>query len=368
MGQRLYYPSMAFDDEPTSKQRILMIRPTALGDVVRTVPVLVTLRLAFPNATIDWLVNDTYADGVAHHPALDEVVCLPRQRFGKIFQDRRVAAEAWTWARRLRDRKYEMVFDLQGLSRSALMTWITRAPQRIGFANAREMAWLAYNRRHHIDMGLHTVDRMLGLVAAGGHRPQIDLRLYPPPQAVEWTETFLSHHGLKDEAYATIAPTARWRCKCWPLDRYLEVARRLLDSKVAGERILILVSPDERRYAQPLADTLGKHALFPTTTVGQMMGLISRTRLLISNDSAPLHVAVGFARPLTAIFGPTDPALVGPYGQAESVIRPPMAPGSPPVHYRRHRNDQSLIAQVTVDTVWERILAQLSQGSKVAAT
>ena len=91
-----------------------------------------------------------------------------------------------------------------------------------------------------------------------------------------------------------------------------------------------------------------------------MMALLSRARLLVCNDSAPLHIAVAFDRPIVAIFGPTDPALIGPYQREDAVLRPDRVGKN--VHYRHHKNDQSLIAQVTVDCVYQRILDQLQRA------
>jgi len=350
---------------PNSRQsypRVLIIRPTALGDVSRTVPALVTLRQAMPDATIDWLVHDAFADAIRHHPALNNVVIFPRKRFAAFYYNPRVAAEAIKWARQLRAQRYDWVFDLQGLFRSGLFAKLTAAPVRVGFANARELAWLGYNRRYEVDPRTHTVDRMLKLVEAEGYSPSCDTRLYVGLEDNRWLDHWLGRHGGAG-TYACIAPTARWLCKCWPIENYIRIAQQLLESGLTGNRIVIIAAPNERPWIQPLLSALGDRArvLFPQTTVGQMMALLTRTRLLICNDSAPLHIAVGFGRPIVAIFGPTDPALVGPYRRDDAVVRPPNAETADPVHYRRHRDDQSLISQVSVDAVWEKTLEQLDR-------
>src|SRR6185369_11864763 len=161
---------------PRMAERVLIIRPSALGDVARTVPALATLRAALPDAQIDWLVHDAFADAVRHHPMLKGVIEFPRQRFARFMRDRATTREVTAWARRLGDAKYDLVIDLQGLFRSGLMTRLTRAPRRVGFANAREIGWLGYNRRHHVDRSLHTVDRMLVLLEAEGFAPVRDMR------------------------------------------------------------------------------------------------------------------------------------------------------------------------------------------------
>lgn len=345
---------------------VLIVRPTALGDVSRTVPALVVLRQALPEARIDWLVHDAFADAIRHHPALSGVVPFPRERFAKVGRSPAALREFLAWARTLRRQRYDLAIDLQGLLRSGLFTWLTRAPRRVGFANARELGWLGYNRRHFVDEKIHAVDRMLALLKAEGFdAAQPDMRLYIGAQEKDWLARFLEAQGLHDEPYFIIAPTARWRSKCWPLDRYMQITRRLLDAGIAGRRGIVLASPKERAQVQPLLDAFAQsdHAsgvmgqpklLFPATTVGQMMALLSQTRLLICNDSAPLHMAVGFARPIVTIFGPTDPAQVGPYRREACIVRPDGAIG-----FHRDRNDQSLISQVGVEAVWAKALEQL---------
>lgn len=349
-------PTVAQPDLPS---RVLIVRPTALGDVSRTVPALVTLRRAMPQAQIDWLVHEAFADVIRHHPDLDNVIPFPRRRFGALWHNPRVTAEAWAWARGLRTRRYDAVFDLQGLFRSGLFTWLTAAPRRVGFANARELAWLGYNRRHPVDPKRHSVDRMLALLEAEGYKTAHNTHLYVGEADRCWLEHWLQTNGGPGP-YACIAPTARWRCKCWPIENYIQIARRLLETRLAGDRVVILAAPNERLQVQPLLDALGPSpsVRFPTTTVGQMMALLSKTTLLVCNDSAPLHIAVGFDRPIVTVFGPTDPALVGPYRRDDCVICPPGHIYIGTMDYRHRRDDQSLIAQISIESVWNKILQQ----------
>jgi lipopolysaccharide heptosyltransferase I len=336
-------------------RRVLLIRPSALGDVCRTVPALVSLRKALPKAHIDWLVRDSFADAVCHHPDLSGV--MPFQRRGLRWIPLARGQSIYRFAHQLRAACYDMVIDLQGLARSGLFARLTGAKHRIGFANAREGAWLGYNRRFRVDASLHTVDRMLSLVEAAGFPVVHDMQLYAGQTESQWARQQLESLGLTDQPYACIAPTARWLCKCWPVDRYTEVAKRLLNDGIVEPPVIVLASPAEREQVAPMLAALDDRAVLPETTVGQLMALIAGARLVVCNDSAPLHIAVGFDRPLVTIFGPTDPALVGPYRREDAVVQPPGAQPMGPRAYRRHRDDQSLISQVTVDSVWERIVA-----------
>ena len=346
--------------------RVLLIRPSALGDVARTVSALVTLRRAMPDAKIDWLVNDAFADAVRHHPAIDEVIPFPRKRFAASRHNPRVAAESLAWSRRLRSRRYDIAIDLQGLFRSGVFTWMTGAKQRVGFANAREMAWLCYNHRHRVDRRYHTVDRMLALIEAAGYAAtEPDMRLYLGPADAQWLDGWRASLGDR-RGYVCIAPTARWRCKCWPIENYTRLAQHLLETGVAGDRLVVLASPDERDQLQPLRKALGDTpgVVYPETTVGQLMAILSQTRLLVCNDSAPLHIAVGFDRSIVSIFGPTDPALVGPYRRDDSVVQPLGMACALDTNYRRYRDDQSVISQVSPEAVWDKVLEQIKRDEE----
>jgi heptosyltransferase-1 len=339
--------------------RILMVRPSALGDVARTTPALVSLRRRWPEARIDWLVAAPYADAVRHHPMLDRVVPFRRDRLSGFAWTLSGTREGVGLYRTLREARYDVVYDLQGLARSGLFAWLTRAPKRVGFANAREGGWLGYTHRHRIDAKLHAVDRMLALLEADGVTAVRDLRLHVSDADVAWAAEQLPG------AYACVAPTAAWLCKCWPLDHYTQIARGLLDRL---PRVVVLAAPSERGYVQPMIDALLRElppndvhrVVCPRTTVGQMMAVLARAAVLVCNDSAALHLAVGLERPVVSIFGPTDPALVGPYPCTPDDPRVVVPPGGTPRGSYRDHDDQTLISTVPVEEVWQRVEATLA--------
>jgi len=347
----------------TAVKRILIVRPSALGDVCRTVPALVTLRRAHPDAHIDWLVNDDFADAIVHHPDLTGVVPFPRKRFAAMWRSPAVLRDFVAWSRRLKSGNfggsgeaggggggdsgggggpYDLAFDLQGLFRSGILTRLSGARRRVGFANARELGWLGYNGTYRIDPNLHTVDLMMALLSADGYALHHDMKLHLGDEQKQWA---LTKYG---EPFVCLAPTAKWQCKCWPIDRYVEIGRRLAAS---GKRVVILAAPHERCVVQPLID---EGFTCPQTSVAQLCALVARCDLLVCNDSAPLHIAVGFDRPVVTIFGPTDPASVGPYRRDDAVIQPQGVTAADMSRYRKH-SDQTLIAQVTIEQVWQRI-------------
>lgn len=342
----------------TKASRILIVRPTALGDVSRTVPCLVTLRKAHPDATIDWMVHDAFGAAVRYHPDVRAVIPFARGKFSSLWHSPAAIRDVWVWLKSLRSVKYDLVVDLQGLLRSGFFTGITGAPKRLGFTNAREGGWLFYNHKHSVDWGLHAVDRMLGLLAAEGYEISHDMRLYTCAQDRAWAKSTLMAGDVNPEpnGYFVIAPTAKWLCKCWPVERFAEITRRLLESGKAGSSGVILAAPSEKPVVDKLMSLVGMpgRLIAPSTKVGEMMALIENASVVVCNDSAPVHIAVGFDRPVVSVFGPTDPRLVGPYRRESSVVQAPSAKTMEKFDYRGQKDDQTLISQVTIEMVWEK--------------
>jgi len=330
------------------------------------------LRQAHPVAKINWLVNTAFADAIAHPPMLDGVVGFDRRTLSGFGWRLPATREGFGLWRQLRRSRYDAVYDLQGLARSGLLTWLTRSPRRVGFADAREGSRLGYNTRHVVDQSAHTVDRMITLLTADGlPKPeQPDMQLYVGADDRQSVDELAKQEGIEAQRYACIAPTAKWRCKCWPIEHYTQIAIRLLtqsDDRV--KRLVVLASPHEREQVQPMIDALeankaaASRVYLPSTSVGQLMAWIQHARLLICNDSASLHMAVGLGTPSVSIFGPTDPRTVGPYQQDGSVVQaePAKQPGFV-FDYRRLDDDNRLISQVGIDEVWQQCLHQLDNN------
>jgi lipopolysaccharide heptosyltransferase I len=327
--------------------KILLIRPSALGDVCRTVPVVAALHARYPQARIEWMVQQGFEDAVRHHPAVDAIVPFNRKALGKQILKGDLA-QTRAFLRSLRDAGYDMVLDAQGLARSGVFMWATRARVRVGYRQAQEGAWLAANRRADAPRDLHTVDRMLRLAAAAGADvTEPDMRLFPDPDAL--SQVIIEH----PEPYAVLAPTSRWASKRWPDERFAAVARTLLDERLV-ERVLIVGAPGEREQCPACLALAADHPRVTdrvgSTTVAALMALISRASLVIANDSAAVHMAVGFDRPTVALYGPTDVARVGPYRRDADVIRH-RAPGDP----IDHKDDANRVMMERITT--EEVLA-----------
>lgn len=342
----------------TEPRRILLLRPSALGDVCRTTPVLASLRARWPQAQIDWLVQDSFADAIRCHPALDSVVLFRRDGFRGSWRPS-AAAAIFAWLRDLGRRGYDVVFDLQGLGRSGLFSLCTRAPWRVGFRDARELGWLGANV--HVERGgrRHTVDQMLHMVETQGVAAVPDLRLHSPPEAIEsWSVLRRDLHLTG--SYAVLAPTSRWRCKQWPAERWAQLAARAL-GELEVERVVVVGAPGEEAQTRWARSVEGCIDLCGRLRVGETMAVIRDARVLVANDSAPLHMAVGLGVPYVGLFGPTDPERVGPYRGDRWVVRAPWNGDAPPRSYRAMGDDDRLMRRIDVEEVHRLMVAAVSQ-------
>ena len=345
-------------------QRILIVRPSALGDVCRSVGILVSLRRRFPDARIDWLVQKDFAPAIAAHPDLNSVVTFPRDRFADWWYNPVAAWDTVRWFNRLRHRRYDTVFDFQGLGRSGLITWASRARRRVGFRDAREFAWLGYNVHHPAPKAVHTVDQMLELLASDGIETVADLRLYVGRRHHQWWTDRRDAHEMRRDRYAVIAPTSRWPSKRWPLEGWQSLRRPLLDR--GFERLVFIGAPSERdQVREMVADTRSGRVidLVGQTSIGQTMAVIAEASLVIANDSAPLHMAVGFDRPSIGLFGPTDPRRVGPYGDAPMVIRKFEPVENEIVRFRSPRIGDSLMRLIEPEEVLRAVDELMHRGA-----
>jgi len=346
---------------PGPTQRILIIRPSALGDVCRTVPMLVSLRAAFPDAQIDWVVQDDFVAAVESHPAVNRVISFPRSKLAGWWRSPRSFLHMVGWFNRLRRARYDLVLDGQGLGRSGLMALATRAPQRVGIRTAREFAWLAYTRRMPAEgtpMPVHTVDQMLSLLSAIDVPVAADMTLHVNPEQREWWRTRRAAEGWPRGKYAVLAPTSRWLSKRWPIDRWVQLVSPLGDR--GFEKLVVIGSPSEQEqvrqlFVQHKPGVRGMVDLVGQTSIAQTMAVIAEADLVIANDSAPLHMAVGFNRNIVALFGPTDPAEVGPYGREESVVRGYCPSVGEKINFKNSKLGDSLMRFISTASVLQKV-------------
>lgn len=369
-------------------RRILIIKPSALGDVLHTLPVLVKLRRRYPEAQIDWLITPENAEAVRYHPALDEVVLFPRREVRLVGPGRFSWRRWWRLLWQIRQKCYDLVLDLQGLLRSGLMTWWTGAAVRIGFdrprrgcdaprdrlarqcahgwRGTREWAWLAYTHVIPIPtLDVHAVDRYLwvGRLLGFDEEPP-DLRIYWPMEAEVWARDWVRRE-FGTRPWVAIAPGTVWPTKRWSVEGFATVARELHRK---GFGVVLLGSRHDLPRCQAVQQLVPQAInLAGRTTISQLAALLNRAALCITNDSGPMHLAVALDKPLVAIFGPTDPLRIGPYGRPNAVLQAHLP--CVPCYFRRLTQcpyNHACMMQISPALVLQRIHQVLPQRLEVS--
>jgi lipopolysaccharide heptosyltransferase I len=342
---------------PSPPRRILIIKPSAIGDVVHALPVLNLLRRRWPEARVSWLVTPACAGLLEGHPQLDEVIHFERREFGRGWRSPRVAVELLRFMVGLRRRRFDLVIDLQGLFRSGWFAASTRAPRRVGPANAREGAWLFYT--HRVATGppeQHAIERYLTIAeAVGCERGPVEFHF-----AVDDADR-AAVAAMTPPRYAVLMPGANWLTKQWPVERFASLVAPLrerfgLESVVAG-------GPDTVALAAQIPRAVD---LAGRTNLRQLVALLERAALVVANDSGPMHIAAALGRPLVTPFGPTNPVRTGPYRRIDSVVRVDI-PCSP--CYSRRCSHVSCLRWVGVESVLELAERQMNDDApQVAVT
>jgi heptosyltransferase-1 len=336
---------------PSSPQRILIIKPSAIGDVVHALPILNLLRKRWPAAHISWLVATTCAGLLDGHPMLDEIIRFDRRSFGTAWRDPSAAKGLFGFASDLRRKNFDLVIDLQGLFRSGWMAWKTRAPVRVGFANAREFAPLFYTHRVAIEtQEQHAIDRYLRVAAAlGCESSPVEFPLATSEQDRRRVSEWLAH----GEHFAVLLPGTNWPTKRWPVERFAAMAPALRDR--FGLKTVVAGGPDDVEIASKIPADVN---LAGQTSLGELTALLERADLVIANDSGPMHIAAALGRPLVTVFGPTNPVRTGPYGRGDCVVQLNL-PCSP--CYSRTCSHQSCLRWLEIEPVLAEAERQMNR-------
>ena len=296
---------------------IVIVKLSSIGDVLHGVPAAVALKRAFPDARIGWAVEGRAADVLAGHPAIDHLFRLPR---GWLKSPQAVLA---FW-KQLRWFDADVAIDLQGLLKSGVASVLSAAGCRIGPARpaSREAAWLAYT--HPVmPVSTHVVDRHCEMLAPLGVQVTADGFDMPRwPVARLRMENWVS--GLRLSAPPVILnPGAGWASKRWPAERFAAVARALV--RQGGQPAIVVWAGGEERQAAEriVADAHGAAILAPQTTLQDLGELCRLSRLFISGDTGPLHLAAAVGTPCVGLFGPVPADRNGPYGRQHACVEPP---------------------------------------------
>lgn len=333
-------------------QRICLIKPSALGDIVQSLPVLTALRSRWPEAYIAWVANRGLSGILRGHPHLDEVIEFDRSPRGW---------QGWAAVRRLASqlasRQFDLAVDLQGLLRSGLMTLATRAPRRVGLASAREGAAWTYTDSVAVDtLEQSAVTRYWQVARAlgcPGDPPQP--RLGFTPALRNWARQQL---GALPRPIVAIHAGAQWETKRWPPRHFAEVARRAQTE--FGASVLLIGGPGEGQLADEIAAGLvGPYANFAERTqLLELAALLEAADVVCSGDTGPMHLAAAVGAPVVAVFTCTSPVRAGPYGSCHRVVATNVDCAA---SYLKRCSKMICMQELTPDRVWPALRAALSE-------
>ncbi|MBI3779685.1 MAG: glycosyltransferase family 9 protein [candidate division NC10 bacterium] len=352
-------------------ERILIIKPSSLGDVVNALPFLTSLRQRYADRHVAWLVEEEAAELLLGHPFLDRVIVSGRRRWAL----ESLAPLRWPSALReisglmaeLRGGRYDLVVDLQGLMKSALMLVFSGARFRVGFASAREGSRRVLT--HLVPLPsrpMHAVDRYLEAARFLGAEPLSKAFVFPSRADDGMrAEALLAKAGVgPGDPVIALNPRARWRTKLWEEERFARLGDMLAER--FGARILVIGSSSDLPLANHLAARMHPAPFVAAgrTDLKLLIALLKRIDLLVTVDSGPMHLAAAVGTPLVALFGPTDPRLNGPYGSEGAVLRVPL-PCSPCLKRRcQIRDDRLCMRSISEEEVAAAASAILATGNR----
>ncbi|QPJ65428.1 MAG: lipopolysaccharide heptosyltransferase I [Candidatus Nitrohelix vancouverensis] len=303
----------------SAPKKILILKMSALGDVVHTLPTLETLRANYPDAHIAWVVEERFRSLIDDHPDLDEVIAVNTRRWRKQI-NKDTFREIRQIVRELREKKFDLVLDFHGLLKSGLFARLSQAKDSWGFhkSNCKEAfsSFLINNHAPPMEADLHVVERNLTLAQAALPCAQTPMRFDLPqsPSGDALIENyFRDHPEMSRRRLAGINPGAGFRSKLWSLEKFAELGDRL--SADHNFSILVTWGPGEEGMAQSIAARMQEPCwVAPATTIVESLSIYRRLDLFIASDSGPAHLSAALNRPTVALFGPTNPARNGPYG------------------------------------------------------
>lgn len=316
---------------------ILIVKLSAIGDVIHTLPALNAIRRRYPEAHITWLVEEAAAGLVSGHPALDRVIVVPRKSWMKRLNRRRfkqTLREVIGFVGRIRDTRYELVLDFQALLKSSIWITLARGNRKVGFGRGMEhmeSSWLFLNERiPPISMEVHALDRGLHLLRAIGiPADAVEYRLpIREPDRRRSQDLLEMAPGNREGPLLAMNPAAKWETKLWDPRKFSSLADRII--KAHSARIVFTGAEEDRPEMDAIINDMQHPALNVAgrTTLMELAALYEGMTAVVTTDTGPMHLAAAVGTPTVALFGPTAPWRTGPYGSGHRIVRsgPPCSP------------------------------------------
>jgi heptosyltransferase-1 len=359
-------------ESTTNIERLLIVRLSAMGDVIHTLPAAQALREAFPHAMIGWLIEERWAELLcapgaprrgprsAQRPLADWVHTVSLTGWRKsLFTISTLQQIAKVW-NDVRAARYDVAVDLQGAIRSAVLACWSRARVVYGAAEPRESPASLWYTHPVIARGTHVIEQNLAVAeVVTRKKAKASLVQFPrDPEAERQIDQQLSGAAIGD--FAILNPGAGWGAKRWPAQRYGQVAKALAADGIPS---ILNCGPGEDTLALVAEAASEGWAMPMKCSITELIALTRRAKLFIGGDTGPLHLAAELRVPVVAIFGPTDPARNGPYGARSIVLRNSESPTS---HARRAAPDEGMLeisAQAVVDAARTLLADAATEGA-----
>jgi len=339
-------------------KNILIIKPSALGDIVTALPALSSLRASFSDVKISWFVRSEYAPLFDSVDGIDDIILFDRKGLGSWWYNPRSFAALLRLISRLRRGKFNLVIDLQGLLRTAMFAWLACCKKRFGMAKSREFAGLFYTHKVPQDSkSVHVIDYYQKIVStAGASVKSCEFNLTPTSRAIDSVAGLLTEHGIKSGRYAVFVPGSAHAFKCWPVRNFAALGEKV--TSTFDLPIIVVGTSAEREIAGKLksASKVPITNFAGLTDIPQLIALLGGATVVVSNDTGPGHIAAAVGVPVVLIFGPTNPARIRPYGRAGAVAA--IEPESRGCEIES-LDTKHAIENVTVEHVFEKVTYQL---------
>jgi heptosyltransferase-1 len=352
--------SFSLPGVPPRFQSLLVVRLSAMGDIIHTLPAAAALRQAFPHATLGWLIEERWAELLCtlryprsgprspQRPLVDRVHSVNLAKWRRSFFSFNTFQQMAVGLSELRGIGYDAVIDFQGAVRSGLLARWSGAPIVYGDAQPRENATSMFYTRNVLlqGNGTHVVQHALALarqaipdtVTAVAAAARVEFPVDPD------AESKIAGLTASAPQFVILNLGAGWGAKMWPAERYAQVARELANDGLSS---LINYGPGEEDLAAAVEAGSGGAARRISCSVSELIALTRRARLLIGGDTGPMHLAAALKIPVVAIFGPTNPARNGPFGTRSIVLRS----ASSLTDHTRHREPEQGLLEIGVDEV-----------------
>jgi heptosyltransferase-1 len=343
---------------------ILIVKLSAIGDVVHTLPSLAALRKRYADADITWVVEEAASDLIMDHPLLDRVIIWRRKGFIgdlKLGRIRSALKEIKKFLSELRARPYDLVIDFHGLFKSAAIVLLSGGTRKLGYDSLQELSGLCYSEKIPEDMGKHAVDRHLNFARHLGVQEAAPEFVIPIRERNEsHARALLTAGGIgPNDPFVAISPQALWETKLWSDQKFAQLSERIIQEL----NMPVVFTGGEKKSIEGIQSfmTLPSVDLAGRTTLRDLACLYREASLLVTTDSGPMHLAAAMRTPVVALFGPTDPSRTGPYGKDHTVIRMDL-PCSP--CFLKTCKTKLCMQGITVEDVFQAVRKILEEKKK----